>query len=156
MSIKNWMKPSYIKAEFLKATKRGWVYTNNHDEVIIAVSALPAKLANAGLNPDGTLPNSPVNTVAPLVTGIAQLGNTLSATTGTWTGDAPITYTYVWHESPNGTDSFTTIDGETTNAIVLTESHDGKYIRVTVTGTNTAGNSSTVSNVVPRPLMQRE
>lgn len=145
MSIKNWMKPSYIKAEFLKATKRGWVYTNNHDEVIIAVSALPAKLANAGLNPDGTLPNSPVNTVAPLVTGIAQLGNTLSATTGTWTGDAP-----------NGTDSFTTIDGETTNAIVLTESHDGKYIRVTVTGTNTAGNSSTVSNVVPRPLMQRE
>ena len=36
------------------------------------------------------------NTVAPAITGIAQVGQTLTANPGTWTGTAPITYPYAW------------------------------------------------------------
>lgn len=40
--------------------------------------------------------NAPVLSVAPAVTGTAQVGETLTCSTGTFTGDAPITYSYQW------------------------------------------------------------
>lgn len=39
----------------------------------------------------------PVNTVLPVISDVTpQVGNALTVTTGTWTGDATITYTYEW------------------------------------------------------------
>ena len=80
--IKNWMKPSYIKEEFLKATKKGWCYTKNNDEVIVAIPHLVTRLADqAELEPV-----APTNTVAPVLSGDSIVGSTLSVTSGTWTG----------------------------------------------------------------------
>jgi hypothetical protein len=42
------------------------------------------------------VPAPPVNTVAPAITGTAQHGELLSASTGTWTGTAPTSYAYQW------------------------------------------------------------
>ena len=41
----------------------------------------------------GSSPSAPVNTVAPVVTGVPIQGDTLTTTDGTWTGTAPITFT---------------------------------------------------------------
>jgi hypothetical protein len=41
----------------------------------------------------------PVNTVAPAVSGTATVGQTLSSTTGTWTGLPTPTFTYQWQRA---------------------------------------------------------
>lgn len=43
-----------------------------------------------------TSTSGPVNTVLPTVTGTPQVGGSLTSTTGTWTGTAPITYARQW------------------------------------------------------------
>lgn len=47
------------------------------------------------IRPGEVITDPPVNTVAPAVTGTAQVGQTLSCTTGTW-DNSPSGYTYQW------------------------------------------------------------
>lgn len=82
----------------------------------------------------------PVNTVAPVASGTARVGQTLSCTDGTWTGDATITYEYQWRR--NGS----SIIGETANTYVLTVDDVGAAIDCVVTATNGAGEASQDSN----------
>jgi len=46
---------------------------------------------------------APLNTVAPTVTGTAQVGKTLTTNNGSWTGSLPISYTYQWQLCSGGT-----------------------------------------------------
>jgi hypothetical protein len=39
---------------------------------------------------------APVNTTAPVITGTAQVAKLLAASSGSWTGSQPISYTYQW------------------------------------------------------------
>lgn len=82
----------------------------------------------------------PVNTVAPVVSGTVGVGNTLSTNNGTWTGDAPITYTYQWQRSGSN------IGGATSSTYVIQAADVGYTLRCVVTGTNSVGNSSANSN----------
>lgn len=145
MAIKLWMKPSYIKAEFLKATKKGWCYTKNNDEVIVAVPHLSNRLESQGLDPEtGEQLEAPINKVLPIVDGIAKAGNTLTSTNGEWTSKSDIEYQTVWEYSIT-TNTWVKL-AETSNSLVLTESNVGQNIRFTVTATNETG-STTVSSV---------
>lgn len=48
----------------------------------------------------GVAPDPPANAggpSAPVVTGTEAIGETLTCSTGTWTGTLPITYTYQWY-----------------------------------------------------------
>jgi hypothetical protein len=83
---------------------------------------------------------TPVNTVAPVVSGTATVGQTLSTTNGTWTGTATITYTYQWQR--NGVD----IGSATSSTYTLVNADAGNPVRCVVTGTNSYGNSSANSN----------
>jgi hypothetical protein len=90
----------------------------------------------ASVSLQGTI-SSPINTVAPTITGNAIEGSVLSCSTGTWTGNPPITYTYLWTGAgtPKNTSSYTTVAGDLHNDITCT-----------ITATNSYGNNSQVSN----------
>ncbi|MBU0999425.1 hypothetical protein KKG24_03975, partial [Patescibacteria group bacterium] len=85
-------------------------------------------------------PVSPVNTVAPAVTGTATVGETLSCSTGTWTGRPTPTYTYQWQHTT------TNIDGATNSTYVVESAYIGETIRCVVTATNSGGSANANSN----------
>jgi hypothetical protein len=100
---------------------------------------------NAG--PTATVtPLTPVNSVAPTITGTAQNGQTLTASTGTWTNYVA-SYTYQWQQ---GT---TNIAGATSSTYVLDATYVGVTIRCVVTATNVTGsasaNSASTAAVLP-------
>jgi fibronectin type 3 domain-containing protein len=108
--------------------------------------------SNAGGSQQATSsPTAPVQAVppaltsSPTVTGTPQDGQTLSATTGTWTGSTPITYAYQWEScDPSGLDC-SPIAGATVSTYVVGTSDVGTTISVLVTATNVAGNTSAFS-----------
>ena len=90
----------------------------------------------------GAPPSAPVNTIAPVITGTAQEGQTLSCSTGTWTGTAPITYTYQWYRGASA------IGSATNSTYTLVAADVGQNIKCTVTATNIAGSASADSNTI--------
>lgn len=79
--------------------------------------------------------NPPTLTVIPTITGTAEVGETLTASTGTFTGDATITYAYQWFAGG------VAISGATASTFVLTSTQIGKIITVRVTATNDSGSA---------------
>src|SRR6185369_7209244 len=43
-----------------------------------------------------TATGAPASSKPPVVTGFAEVGNTLHTTTGSWVGEKPITFSYSW------------------------------------------------------------
>lgn len=76
---------------------------------------------------------APANTVLPVISGTPEAGETLSVNSGTWTGSAPITYTYQWLADG------VAISGATSTTFLVTTAQNGADITVEVTGTNDAG-----------------
>ena len=89
----------------------------------------------------GTDGNAPVNTIAPVISGTALVGNTLTSTTGTWTSDTGvISYLYQWYRGA------TLISGATNSTYVLTFADGGFDITCRVAATGTDGTSAYVSS----------
>lgn len=92
--------------------------------------------------------SAPVNTVAPVVSGTATFGQTLSCTTGTWTGSPTPTFTYQWQRSGSN------IGSATSSTYTLVAADVGNTIRCVVTATNSvapsgvSANSNSTSTVV--------
>jgi hypothetical protein len=82
----------------------------------------------------------PVNTVAPVVSGTATVGQTLSTTSGTWIGAPTPTFTYQWQRNGSNIGSATS----TTYTVQFVDV--GTTIRCVVTATNTLGVVSANSN----------
>lgn len=85
---------------------------------------------------DGGVP-APVNSVAPVITGTAREGQTLSASTGTWSGSP--TYAYQWKRGGAN------IGGATANEYTAVTADVGSVLTVTVTATNVGGSASATS-----------
>lgn len=85
---------------------------------------------------------APANTVAPTLSGTAEEGQTLTCSTGTWTGTATITYGYQWQRNASN------ISGATASTRTLASDDVGQSVRCVVTATNAAGSSSANSNAV--------
>lgn len=89
----------------------------------------------------GTDGAAPVNTIAPVISGTATIGQTLTSTSGTWTSDTGITgYLYQWYRGA------TLITGAVSSTYVLTLSDVGFYITCRVAATDTDGTSAYVSS----------
>ena len=88
-----------------------------------------------------TTPAAPSNSVAPVISGTARTGSTLSTTNGTWTGSAS-SYTYQWKRASAASGSYSNISSATSSTYVLTDADIDKYIKVSVIATNGIGSSS--------------
>ena len=84
----------------------------------------------------------PVNTSAPVLSGNASTGSTLTSTTGTWTGYLPPTFMYQWYRG-------TTLLTGQPNATYVTQAADiGEQVTCRVTGTNASGSVVAISNAI--------
>jgi hypothetical protein len=90
---------------------------------------------------------APVNSVLPAISGTAKVGNTLTATNGTWTAapNAP-TFTYQWLRCDALGGSCASIAGATANSYLVVGADVGRRLRIAVTGTNLEGSSTATSN----------
>lgn len=79
---------------------------------------------------------APLNTVAPVISGTAQVGQQLSVSTGTWTG-APTSYRYQWYRDNFNTAS--AVGGATSSAFTPTEAEVGVTMKCVVYGVNADG-----------------
>ena len=84
----------------------------------------------------------PVNTVAPVISGSTTLGSVLTTTNGTWTGTAPITFSYQWKRGG------VSIGGATASTYTLVAADSSANITCEVTGTNVAGSVAANSNTI--------
>ncbi len=82
-----------------------------------------------------------LNTGGPTVSGIARDGETLTATSGTWSGTPSITYGYQWQRCDAAGLECVDIPGATGSSYTLTPADVGSTIRVLVIATNDAGAS---------------
>jgi hypothetical protein len=126
----------------------GILGTDLHDTTaghIIEASVLAAALQHVidgdrggistGTFSSDATPSAPSNTVAPTVSGTGVVGDTLTSTTGTWTG-TPTSYTYQW------TRDGTNISGATASTHVVVSGDIGTALRCKVAGVNATGSGT--------------
>jgi alpha-tubulin suppressor-like RCC1 family protein len=112
-------------------------------------SASSAETATVAVGP-------PVNTALPVISGKAEEGQTLSASTGAWAGTEPFIYTYQWKTCNSSGESCSNISGATSSAYKLTSSSVGKTLRIVVTAKNSVESTEATSSasavvIVPSP-----
>src|SRR5689334_22369312 len=88
---------------------------------------------------------APTNTAAPTISGTPQVGQTLTASTGTFTSDTTPTYAYQWQRCDAQGNNCAAITGATSSTYVVQSADLGKTIRVSVTATNSSGSTSATS-----------
>jgi len=89
----------------------------------------------------GAAATPPSNSVAPAVSGTAVVGQVLTTTNGTWSGTAPITYSYQWKRGATNI-------GTNASTYTLVAADAGQSIKCVVTATNVAGSASADSNTL--------
>ena len=87
----------------------------------------------------------PANTGLPVISGTPTVGQTLSSSTGSWSGTPPLTYAYQWESCDASGSGCANITGATSSSYVLLSGNIGGTIRVVVTATNAAGSASGTS-----------
>ena len=93
---------------------------------------------------------APTNSVAPVISGTTIVGQVLTSTTGTWSGTAPITYSYQWKRGATniGTNS-------STYTLVQADAGNTSNITCVVTATNASGSANATSNQIAQILTIR-
>jgi LysM repeat protein len=93
---------------------------------------------------------APTNTTAPAISGSLQVGSTLTASTGAWSGN-PTSYAFVWSRCDAHGDSCAAIDGATGKTYTLTQAAAGRTLRISVVATKGGGAKPLSTQVTPAP-----
>jgi len=99
-------------------------------------------------NPTGLVTTSngtPASSKPPTISGSPIVGNDLTAATGTWVGDTPITYSYQWLRCDNAGNACKNASNATQATYRVVKGDVGKTIRVKVIARNSKGKSSAIS-----------
>lgn len=116
----------------------------------LAAGVAAAAVATLAAGGEAAATEAPKNTTEPVITGTAQVGKTLTATTGTWSGTTS-TFAFQWVRcgstggKPDGSDC-TPIAGATGSAYAVVTSDVGMRLRVRVTAANADGSTTVASN----------
>jgi hypothetical protein len=101
-------------------------------------------LAVAGLS-NAASSAVPVNTGEPKISGTAQEGETLTATSGTWTSSSTITYAYQWRRCDAQGNGCSNIGGADTASYLVKHADIGDTLRARVTAKNADGSAQATS-----------
>lgn len=93
-----------------------------------------------------TFSAAPVNTSLPTVTGVAQRGQTLRASSGRWIGRLPMAFTYQWLRCDVAGANCTPIAGAAAATYTLDDADAGSTLAVSVSASNRRGSASAVSD----------
>jgi hypothetical protein len=123
--------------------------------VFAATLVLVALLAGAG---QAASKAAPANTAPPTISGTARVGQTLTASNGTWS-NSPTDFTYQWLRCNTSGGSCVSAPNGTQKTYTLVGADAGHKMRVRVTASNADGNASAESeptdtvqgSAVPRP-----
>jgi hypothetical protein len=137
------MRGIYSNGKGVRARRTLWLALPLVAVVALAAALLPA----AGSAQSQT---TPANTELPGILGTPVVGNTLTATNGTWS-DSPTKFEYRWLRCPSDGgkadgSNCGVIPGATKSAYEVIAADIGVRIRVRVTASNTDGSASAVSN----------
>lgn len=99
----------------------------------------------AGVGTAASQAAPPANTAVPSVTGTPQVGRTLTATTGSWSGDTPMTFAFQWQRCSASGTTCGAIAGATSSSYAVVAADVGGSLRVVVTATNASGSASAAS-----------
>lgn len=94
----------------------------------------------------------PANSSPPTISGSAISGSTLSATTGTWVGDAPIKYSYSWLRCDGDGNACRAL-GKTQKTYKIVQADVGTRLRARVIAENNRGSSDAFS--LPTDVVQQ-
>jgi hypothetical protein len=86
--------------------------------------------------------SAPVITGVPTISGVAKVGQTLTATAASSSGIPTPTESFQWQRSDNGTTGWADISGATNTTYTSVTADENKYLRVVQTSTNVAGSDS--------------
>jgi hypothetical protein len=89
---------------------------------------------------------APKPTQEPIISGTAQEGETLKASTGTWTSTSPITYSYQWLRCDAKGAGCSNIGGANSSTYQVRKADVGHRLRVRVTAKNADGSANSTSN----------
>jgi hypothetical protein len=89
---------------------------------------------------------APTNSSPPTITGAAQQGKTLAASSGSWSGTAPITFSFQWARCGASGGHCSRIARATGQTYTLVRTDVGRTLRVRVTARNAAGSRSATSD----------
>jgi len=89
-------------------------------------------------------PAAPVSTGLPKVSGVAEEGQTLKASEGSWSG-SPTSYAYQWEDCNSSGGACSEIGGATSSSYKLAAGDVGHTMRVVVTATNAGGSTKASS-----------
>ncbi|HEY3727587.1 MAG TPA: S8 family serine peptidase [Solirubrobacteraceae bacterium] len=131
------MSPAALKADILSNVDKvpalsGLVRTGGGLDVCAAMPGC------------ATTPSRPVKTGAPVISGVAQSGAVLSASTGSWSG-SPTSFAYRWSRCSATGSGCVAISGATGSRYTVALGDVGFTLRVAVTATNSAGSASASS-----------
>src|SRR5215212_472130 len=87
-------------------------------------------------------PVPPSNGSSPTISGNAQVGRTLTADPGSWSGSEPITYAYQWRRCDAAGDNCQDLPGADAKSYSPTSSDAGAALLVAVTASNSAGSDT--------------
>ena len=87
----------------------------------------------------------PADTALPSISGSSTLTSTLTASSGTWSGTSPISYTYQWERCDSVGGGCANIAGATALTYVVASADLGHTLRVAVNATNAGGGAQAIS-----------
>lgn len=108
----------------------------------VSIAALTVAIAGVFAATAAAAP--PANTTLPSISGTTTVGQTLTASDGTWS-NSPTSFAYQWLRCNGGGNKCVNVANGTQKTYTLVEADAGQTMRVRVTATNASGSSSAQS-----------